>query len=260
MPIKIMLDAGHFGAAYNRSPVVPDYYESNMTWVLCHELKAELEKYGFEVGTTRDNKYADLSLEKRGQAAEGCDLFISLHSDASGSSKPDHVSVYHSFDNRNNSELLAAKLAAAIADTMQVSAGYVKTRESQDYPGIEYYTVLNHARKVGAPLYYIIEHSFHTNKHAAKWLLDPNNLKRLAAVEAAIIASYYDMDDITVKGDVDGDGRLTAKDYMIVKRAVLGTIELTEEQERAADVSGDGRLDSRDYMMIKRAVMGTYNL
>lgn len=260
MPIKIMLDAGHYGSSYNRSPVVPDYYESNMTWVLCHELKTELEKYGFEVGTTRENKEEDLSLEKRGQAAKGYDLFISLHSNASDSPKSDHVSVFHSFDNRNNSEVLASKLAAAIAEVMEVSCGYVKTRESDTYPGTEYYGVLRGARSVGVPLYYIIEHSFHTNEYAAKWLLDPNNLKLLAIVEAEIIAAYYDMDDITVKGDVDGDKQLTAKDYMIVKRAVLGSIVLTEEQARAADVNGDGRVDSRDYMMIKRAVLGTYDL
>ena len=47
MAIKICLDAGHYGK-YNRSPVVPSYYESEMVWKLHNLLKTELESYGFD--------------------------------------------------------------------------------------------------------------------------------------------------------------------------------------------------------------------
>lgn len=261
MPIKIMLDAGHYGSRYNQSPVVPDYYESNMTWVLCSELKKSLEKYGFEVGTTRSKKDENPSLNRRGKASKGYDLFISLHSNAAYDPCVDRVSVYHSFDNLNNSELLAGMLSASVAELMEVSKGVVKTRESKEYPGTEYYGVLNGARKVGTPLYYIIEHSFHTNEKSAKWLLDPINLVRLAETEAAIIASYFDeKDSDEVAGDVNGDGVLSALDYMIIKRAVLGSITLSREETYAADVNKDGEVDSRDYMTIKRAILGDIEL
>ena len=42
---RICLDAGHYGK-YNRSPVVKEYYESDMNWKLHLLLKKYLEGYG----------------------------------------------------------------------------------------------------------------------------------------------------------------------------------------------------------------------
>ena len=100
MAIKICLDAGHYGK-YNRSPAVPEYYESDMTWKLHLLLKTELQKYGFEVKTTRADKNKDLYVTDRGKASKGCDLFLSLHSNAASNSineNIDHVAVYHLTD------------------------------------------------------------------------------------------------------------------------------------------------------------------
>ena len=67
---KIMIDAGHYGK-YNRSPAVPEYYESIMAWDLHLKLKAELEKYGFIVATTRHTRARDLEVYARGDMARG---------------------------------------------------------------------------------------------------------------------------------------------------------------------------------------------
>ena len=67
MGIKICLDAGHAGK-YNRSPVVPEYYESDMVWKLHLMQKEALERYGFEVITTRQDQNADRDLYGRGMA------------------------------------------------------------------------------------------------------------------------------------------------------------------------------------------------
>lgn len=263
MAIKIMLDAGHY-AKYNRSPVVPAYWESEMTWKLHLRLKEELERYGFEVLTTREKQEVDLPVYDRGKAAKGCDLFLSLHSNAASVESVDRVVVYRAFDNLNDADVLAGKLSAAIAELMEVSAGYVSTRESDTYPGTEYYGVMRGARKVNVPLYYIIEHSFHTNRKATEWLLSDDNLHRLAILEAGVIAGYYGMElpkaEGPVKGDVDGNGVLNAQDYLLLKRAVLGTLELTDAQKEIADVNGDGKVDAIDYTLVKRAVLGTFQL
>jgi hypothetical protein len=110
------------------------------------------------------------------------------------------------------------------------------------------------AQKANCPHYYIVEHSFHTNKKAATWLLDPANLQRLAEVEAAIIAAFFDMDD-PINCDMDGDGKLTAIDAEIVRLAVMGRITLCEELAEMADVNGDGKVNTADYMRIKSAVL-----
>lgn len=249
-----MLDAGHYGE-YNRSPVVPEYYESKRMWVLCEYLFDELTKYGFEVLKTRTDQNTDLAVVKRGELAKGCDLFISLHSNAvgnGGGESSDRVSVYAPFDLRNGSFELANLLANAVKECMGVSKGVVKTRKSEkgDY---EYYGVLRGTSSVGCPLYYIVEHSFHTNKQAAEWLMSDDNLLRLARIEAAVIAAYFGYFKKTYeKGDVDMNGRLDSIDVMLIKRAYFGTVELTEEQKALADMDENGEIDVFDYIAAKR--------
>lgn len=252
---RAMLDAGHYGN-YNRSPVVPEYWESRAMWKLYIYLRAELEAYGFEVEGTRSDIEKDYPLYNRGYLAKNYDIFISLHSNACDTETVDRVDVYAAYDNRNNSHELAARLAGAVAELMQVSGGYVKTRKGANEN--EYYGVLRGARNAGCPLFYIIEHSFHTNKAAAQWLLVDNNLKRLAALEAAIIAEYFGIKTKYTIGDVDGDGDVDALDYILIKRAVMGTFTMTEEQGERADIDHDGEITSLDYILAKRIVFGTY--
>lgn len=58
--------------------------------------------------------------------------------------------------------------------------------------------------------------------------------------------------------DVNGDGIVDALDYMLVKRHVLGTYTMTEEQIARADLDGNGEIEGLDYMTVKRAVLGTW--
>lgn len=204
--MKICIDAGHYGK-YNRSPAVKEYYESDMNWKLHLLLKKELKQYGFDVVTTRADKDKDLSLTARGKASEGCDLFLSLHSNAVGSSvneDVDYVAVYHLYEDAgtdidDRSKALALKLAPVISQLMGVKqAPNVTSRKgSGDWNGDgvmndNYYSVLNGARLVGTPGL-IIEHSFHTNTRATKWLMDDKNLEALAKAEAEVIAQFYGM-------------------------------------------------------------------
>lgn len=198
--IRICLDAGHAGK-YNRSPVVPEYYESIMNWKLHLLLKRHLEERGFEVITTRSTLEADPELFDRGATAQGCDLFMSLHSNAAYSTSEykkngnsheseyvDRVDVYATLDGKAHS--LAKKLADTIAEVMYTDqGGNVKTRE---HKGGEYYGVLRGAAAVGVPGM-LVEHSFHTNARAARWLLDDANLDMLARAEADVMAAHYGM-------------------------------------------------------------------
>ena len=255
--MKIMLDAGHAGYE-NQSPGIPEYYESRRMWMLCEFLAEELSVYGFEVLKTRDDVDVDVGVVARGEMAVGCDLFLSIHSNAVGNymhEKIDRVDVYGAYDNLNNSHELAKLLATAIADCMGVSEGTVQTRKS-DSGEREYYGVLRGARSVGCPLFYIVEHSFHTNTYATKWLLSDANLRRLARVEAAVIATYFGLTIGYDMGDVDLNGRLDSVDYLLLKRAVMGTMDLTPLQAKLADMDENGQLDSVDYLLLKRKVFG----
>ena len=200
--MKICLDAGHYGK-YNRSPVVPKYYESEMNWKLHLKLKSELEKYGVSVVTTRSDQEKDLGLIERGKLSKDCELFLSLHSNAAGREDADHVVIFRLLDDAgtdidDTAKTLADKLAHVITEVMgvkeknfRIAANKASTDRNGDGKlNDNYYGVLHGARTVGTPAL-IIEHSFHTNERSTNWLLVEANLDKLAKAEAEVIANYF---------------------------------------------------------------------
>ena len=195
MSVRVMLDAGHYGL-YNRSPAVPDYYESVMTWKLHLMLAAELEKYGVGVGRTSVDRSKDLAVSSRGKLARGYDMFISLHSNSVGGfvcEGTDRPVVYRLNSDSDTGELFARKTADAIREIMgTIQPGRTAVRVGKS--GGEYYGVLRGAAAAGCTHAFIIEHSFHTATAPAKWLLDDGNLARLAAKEAELVAEFFGLE------------------------------------------------------------------
>ncbi|MBO4453272.1 MAG: N-acetylmuramoyl-L-alanine amidase [Clostridia bacterium] len=190
--ITVMLDPGHHGSGYNRSPVLKSYYESNFTWDFHILLKDALEKYnGVAVLTTRAGKDDDPEVYKRGRMAEGCDLFVSIHSDASDNKRSDHVTVFHQIGESRyalEGKAFAEHVAPALNAAMDCSQeARIKTREGKRG---DYYGVLRGAASVGVPAV-IIEHSYHTNSRAAAWLSERKNLEKLAEIAAKEISGFF---------------------------------------------------------------------
>ncbi len=275
---KITLDAGHFGN-YNPSPCVSGYYESHMTWKLHLMLKEELEKRGFIVELTRDKQEVDLEVTRRGKKAKGSDMFISLHSNAAADPNVKRVVVYRAYDDLGGASVLALALGKAVADVMGVGAYQDATRTLETGVG-EYYGVLRGARSVGCPLFFIIEHSFHTNEYATRFLLSDENLRKIA--EAEVIYTYYGGDLVAedehyqIKGFKAGTTvgqalkilKYAGYDAAIHKdsRDILGTgdaIFIGGDMYTAVvlgDVNGDGEVNSADYVIIKRNLLGLTDL
>lgn len=195
----VCLDAGHYGK-YNRSPAVPAYYESDMNWKLHNMLKAELEQYGIKVKQTRSDKNKDLSVYQRGVASDGCDLFLSIHSNAVGNGvneEVDYPVVYVQLDGKGDA--LGKQLAAEIERLMDTKQnGRINKREGKSG---EYYGVLRGAAAVGT-MGMILEHSFHTNTRSTKWLMDDSNLQKLAQREAELVAGWFGMSKKEESADV----------------------------------------------------------
>lgn len=228
MSKKICLDAGHVGSKYNQSPVVKTYYESAMVWALHLKLKAQLEARGFQVVTTRASIDTDLGVYERGTASKGCDVFISLHSNACGTESVDYPVVYRAYDNKNSVDTLALKLAKKVGELMGTTqAGRTATRKNSS--GGEYYGVLRGARAVGTPYYMLIEHSFHTNTKATKWLSEDANLDKLAVAEADILAEFFGMESSTEteKTAIMGKAQATAQQMALFCRSKNSTPQLT---------------------------------
>ena len=187
----VCLDAGHYGK-YNAYSVGGGY-ESQQMWKLHLLLKDALEEYGIKVITTRANQRTDLDLYERGRKAKGCDLFISLHSNAASAESVNYVVCMHQIDDDcgamdAKSKNFAVLLANCVAKVMGARAQTWSTKGNRG----DYYGVLRgaHSVKVAGV---IIEHGFHTNKAQADWLMKDANLAKLAKAEAATIAEWFDV-------------------------------------------------------------------
>lgn len=185
-PFKVCLDAGHYGN-YNAG-AVKGYYESVRMWKLTELLAKELTDRGITVIKTRSNQATDLALTSRGRKAKGCDLFLSMHSNAAGAESVDYPVAYVPLNGTGTA--IGQKLADIVADVMgTVQKGRTATRKGSG--GADYYGVIRGAVAVGVPGV-ILEHSFHTNPKAAAWLMSDANLSRLAQAEADCIAAWLE--------------------------------------------------------------------
>lgn len=108
--------------------ILLQYYESDMVWELHLKLKSHLELYGFQVITTRKNQATDLALYDRGTAAKGCDLYISLHSNATGSALNNNVDYPVSYCGINRK---ADVIGLLLAQTMKALCRPSKPPESK---------------------------------------------------------------------------------------------------------------------------------
>lgn len=185
-PFKVCLDAGHYGN-YNAG-AVKGYYESVRMWKLTELLAKELTARGITVIKTRSNQATDLALTSRGRKAKGCDLFLSMHSNAASAENVDYPVAYVPLNGSGTA--IGTKLADCVCLVMGTAQkGRTATRKGSG--GADYYGVIRGAVSVGVPGV-ILEHSFHTNPKAAEWLMSDANLSKLAKAEADCIAEWLE--------------------------------------------------------------------
>ena len=205
--LKITLDAGH--GMYDNKGVIEGYYEGRMSFALMSYLKAELEKYsGVVVCTTRQKLEDEPPLPERGKMAaeNGSNMFISIHSNWFSNPTACGVSVYRSYF-RPESEELGRRLGLAVTKvindvtgiTYMRNDGNTMTRIEDAYDSTcgdgvlqDYYNVTRASVKSNKCRYsYIIEHGFHSNPEECRFLMDDENLQKLAYAEARVIATYF---------------------------------------------------------------------
>lgn len=190
--IKIVLDPGH-GQYGNPYPPREGFYEGTQMWKLSTYLKPELEKYGFEVKTTRPKVTDDPALSSRGKLAAGHDLIVSLHSNAparASDTKPTGSVIYRTIETPEIKPLADA-LGKKVSDIMGHYYRGTLTKEHPTRKGQNYYGVLRNAMASGCKAGMLIEHGFHTNIKDSAFLIEDANLEKLAIAEAEIIAEWF---------------------------------------------------------------------
>ena len=70
------------------------------------------------------------------------------------------------------------------------------------------------------------------------------------------VSNSEDNNDDYKPGDVNGDGKITSSDYVLIKDYIMGNSELSDTAKKAADYNQDGKITSSDYVLIKDYIMG----
>lgn len=245
MKKKVCIDAGHSGK-YNRSPVNGLYYESDFTFKLQTYLAEQLELLGVDVCTTRSSQDTVLGLAERGKLSAGCDLFVSLHSNACSTPSVNRITVFHMVEDsdividdlsKSAADLLGKAVFSVMPFVSNYSLASKRSSKDKDKDGKfddEYYGVLSSAKFQGTPAV-LVEHGFHTNKEVADWLLIDSNVKKLAVAESLAIAEYLGMGMSVVNtAEGAGDSVLQNTDS---GTSLTHSVDLTKDLPKAATIS-----------------------
>ena len=191
----IAIDQGH-GATTNP---YPDgiHCEGFQMYQLGYYLFQELKSLGrYNLVCTRLTSKQNPSLEDRGKAAAGADLFISLHSNAAVSTTVKRVVVIPNIYNLDEDFRTlcqdigdAVKTAMAIPEETQIY--YASYQDVNTGKTMNYYRVLRNAVAAGCERSLIVEHSFHTTPAMAELLSQDSVLKLIAKKEAEVIDRYF---------------------------------------------------------------------
>ena len=179
----VCLDPGHGPGNVNGSPD-GSYKEHEFTWDLYTRLRPLLEAQGITVVGTREQEsdYPSLSTRASVSNRAGADLFVSLHSNAAGSSARGFVA----FTSAPPETAARNQLAAAIINRIHAS-GVVLWGSGLAH---ELYTVL---ASTTAPAV-LLEYGFHTNEQDLALLKDTAYRDKLAQATCAGICDYLGLE------------------------------------------------------------------
>ena len=180
----VCLDPGHGVESSGKAAPDGSYYEHAAVLDIARKIKAHLERCGVDVVSTRENEHCptgkanDSDLRSRAEISNkaGADLFVSLHTNAAGSSgwgEARGLEIYTA-----GAPMSAKRNAAAVALINRFHAAGVLLRS--DAPKYESFAVL---KLTTAPAV-LIEYGFHDNK-ADLALLQTDTYRELLAKATA---------------------------------------------------------------------------
>ncbi len=270
MQIKICIDAGH-GVNANRG-VCTGYYESNGNFALANLVSEELEKSGFIVIKTKTNLQEDPSLEARGNMAKGCQLFLSLHSDAASNQNVSYVTAIRSIK-RPDSYTLGALLAGNIETLMKKDlpdislskyAGAIDGVWTRKYPSkanTDYYSVIRNAAKYSeCKDIFLLECGHHTNLATCNWLDSSSKRKELADVIVKTIKEYYNVADTDTDVNTDTDNGTFINNIIPIAKDVQATYNILASLSIAQAIVDTGYNSNVGDSSLSELVINTNNL
>lgn len=61
---------------------------------------------------------------------------------------------------------------------------------------------------------------------------------------------------LAIKGDINGDGKISASDYVLLANHLLGKTQQTKQNLVAADINGDEKVSASDYVLLANHLLG----
>lgn len=245
--VKIFIDPGHGGDSIGAS------YKGRLEQDDCLRLALAVRdilftQKGVETMLSREDD-SDPDLFKRCERANGwgADYFISIHRNAFTPEGATGVEawVYSGVE----TDGVTFNMAKNIVDSVSAVTGY-----------------RNRGVKKGAPAYRDYAVNRYTNMHSC--LLEAgfidntrdNTVFDTMFSEIALSIARAVMENLgltfvppVIRGDVDGDGKVTALDARLILRAAVGLEEIDNEK---GDVDGDGKITSADSREALRTATG----
>lgn len=186
----IVLDPGHGGTdRYNGG--VNGYVEADGVLEMAFAFEEVLKDYDCTVILTRtEDVYMGLKDRPRVAINNDADIFVSLHTNAGGGTGPE---VYYSIDLPNDKPI-AAKISESIALEFGLKDRGAKYRESTNYPGEDYLTVIDYAQDNGIPHIFLLEPMFHDNINEEAMLQRSDTMSRIAKVVVPVLAEELEIE------------------------------------------------------------------
>ncbi len=76
-------------------------------------------------------------------------------------------------------------------------------------------------------------------------------MKKLLILISILFISF----SVSALGDINHDGKISAGDYILIRKHILGTISLDTKEQIEADVNSDGKINSADYLVIRKKII-----
>lgn len=205
--VVIVIDAGH-GGQDPGSEALTGTYEKDCNLEIALAMKEELGKYkGVKVYLTRsDDEWLTNTGRAMVAAALNADFLISIHNNSGSATNSGCIGYrslnsYYSEATNEMCSLITDNLAA-----LGLHNGGVQTRESTQYAGEDYYTLIGEGVRAGVPSI-IIEHCFLSNPGDAALLTNPDKTvnKEMAAkmgvADANAVVTYFGLSRRTAAAD-----------------------------------------------------------
>lgn len=244
MAKKVYVGIGHGGS--DSGACANGFREKDLNLSVGNACSAYLRKAGVEVRQSRtDDRDVTINTKVCEANGWGADLVLDVHHNAGGG---DGCEVFYSRV-AGVSKNLAGNILNEICKLGQQSRG-IKTKIGSS--GRDYFGVI---RDTYAPAV-LVECAFMDSRDIQ--IVDTEN-ERIAMGEAIakgiLITLGVPLPEL-LKGDINGDGKITAADARLALQFAAGIAKPTADQLKRGDMDGDGRISSKDARIILRKAAG----